>query len=147
VAALLSVTFFYLISTLYYMNTKKTPFINNEIERARLPARAGTDGDDSVGQARLNDSVGQAWAAMDKIFTAYGNCEPVKENLWEILKHALTCEQYQPTALERANMIYCFEKIREVLDAAYVLYFDRLSMTALRQAYPSTPSTPSTSSG
>jgi hypothetical protein len=108
------------------MNTKKTPLINNEIERAGL-----------------NDPVGQAWAAMDKIFTAYGNCEPVKENLWEILKHALTCEQDQPTALERANMIYCFEKIREVLDAAYVLYFDRLSMTALRQAHPSTPSTSS----
>jgi hypothetical protein len=77
--------------------------------------------DKDTAQARPDDPVGRAWLAISEVFKCYGNCEPVKENLWEILKRALTNEQDQTTALERANMIYCFEKIREVLDAVYVL--------------------------
>jgi hypothetical protein len=69
-----------------------------------------------------NNDIDKAWAIIGEIFTSYGNCEPIKETLWEILKRALTCEQDQPTALERANMIYCFEKVREVLDAVFALH-------------------------
>jgi hypothetical protein len=69
----------------------------------------------------VNKDIEQAWSAIRDIFECYGSCEPVKENLWEILKRALTNEQDQTTATERANMIWSYEKIKALLDAVWAL--------------------------
>ena len=69
-----------------------------------------------------NEDVRWAMAAVKGFFLFYGNDTSLKEDLWWMVKVALTNEADETSAHERDKMIYLYEKLSELAEAAYVLH-------------------------
>lgn len=69
-----------------------------------------------------NENVRWAVEAVKGFFLFYGNDKAVKEDLWEMVKVALTNEADETSAHERDKMIFLYEKLSELAEAAYVLH-------------------------
>lgn len=63
-----------------------------------------------------------AFEVVKDFFLFYGNDIALKEDLWWMVKVALTNEADETSALERDKMIYLYEKLSELAEAAWVLH-------------------------
>ena len=70
----------------------------------------------------INEDVCWAMAALEGFFRFYGNEMALKEDLWWMVKVALTNEADETSAHERDKMIYLYEKLSELAEAAYILH-------------------------
>lgn len=71
---------------------------------------------------QITEDTRWAMAALEDFFLFYGNDVALKEDLWWMVKVALTNEADETSAHERDKMIYLYEKLSELAEAAYVLH-------------------------
>ncbi len=62
-----------------------------------------------------------AWSVLEDLFRFFGDDSAAKEDLWEIVKVALTNENEYCEASDRHKIIFMYEKLMELFEAVYIL--------------------------
>jgi len=70
-----------------------------------------------------------AWAVLEDLFRFFGDDNAAKEDLWEIVKVALTNENEYCEAGDRHKILFMYEKLEELFEAVYVLHLQEVNKT------------------
>jgi hypothetical protein len=79
-----------------------------------------------VKEARTTEKETEAWDAISGFFKNYRKDEAI-ESIWKISMAAITNPQHESDARERDDIIYFYEKLKEVIEAAYLLNKNQLN--------------------
>ena len=55
-------------------------------------------------------------------FFDYAHLPQVREMLWTLLKTTVTSSYHKQTVVERCDQVYFFERIEQLIEAAYIIH-------------------------
>lgn len=76
--------------------------------------------DKKIAKGKKKKKLSYEWRRIDYFFELF-NEEGASENLWEMLKLALTNEEENTDGSERSNMIFLYEYTKELYENIFVL--------------------------
>ena len=76
-----------------------------------------------------NQDVIWAWAVLEDLFRFFGDDNAAKEDLWEMVKVALTNENEYCEAGDRHKILFMYEKLEELFEAVYILHVQEVNKT------------------
>jgi len=75
-----------------------------------------------------SEEIANPYEVINELFS-YGHLPQLREALWEWLKLGVSSSNHHESQRDRANLLYLYEKMEKLIEAAHIIYQRKRSQT------------------